>query len=531
MSNVNNLHAMLDTLIDKHKDNEYVYGRLFNYIENLLPVALDNSVSLHKQREERRNQLSANRDEFTNRFLHINNYFYSQQTELFLHYDGLHFVIINEDNIHHQILSTITSEKCLRAWKYKVNKNIIKRIKERSPLNAIPEPSTIQFVINVLCPSIFATRNHAKYFLTIIGECIFNKMGDVNLIDNIYIFPKELKEIMREISNQCYSYLGIANIFSNIKYKYYDHNYSACRLFSIDKINKKKHHVPPIITKYMLDFLCVAAHYCDRYGSADNFLKSCNETKLVEHSLFLTSKTPEDIVDTFIEKSLIICATSTIEFKNMIFLWKRFLDERTIPNIIFYENLKNILKKKFSYDEASDSFNGVTSIFLPLVSQFMKFWEANIYESANEMANEMTNESANEMANESANEMANEITSAYENTLEINEIGILFKQSTNKAINCVLEIIQHFYPDVEIKNNKYILNVKCKLWNKYEEIINSFKNYLVEKNNNEIIIEDISILHEAYEYYCLNNKNKYNILASKNYFEKTVLNIMFKPIS
>ena len=122
-----NLHGLLDALIEKYKSNDYVYGRLVNYIENLLPTALENDTALQKQRKERRNQLSANRDEFTTRFLNKNSYYYSAQTELFLHYDGLHFVIHSEDDIQHQILTTISSERCLRDWKYKVNKNLIKQ--------------------------------------------------------------------------------------------------------------------------------------------------------------------------------------------------------------------------------------------------------------------------------------------------------------------------------------------------------------------------------------------------------------------
>ena len=171
----NKLHTIIDDLIIKHKDNEYVYGRLVNYIENLLPVALHNATEINKQREARRTILSANQDEFTARFLQKNHYFYSPPTELFLHYDGFHFVIRNEDDIYHQILSTISYEKCLLDWRHKVNKNIIKRIKDRSPLKAIPESITIQFVINTLCPSIFKTRNHVKYFLSIVGDCLLKK--------------------------------------------------------------------------------------------------------------------------------------------------------------------------------------------------------------------------------------------------------------------------------------------------------------------------------------------------------------------
>ena len=148
------LHDMLDTLIMEYCDNDYVEWRLCNYIENLLPSALENAEKTHQQREERKQNLTDFRNEFTERFMHKNNYFYSPPKDLFLHYDGTHFVIYKENDIQHQILTTITQEQSLRPWKHKINLNIIKRIKERSPLTAIPESDTIRYVINSLYPSV-----------------------------------------------------------------------------------------------------------------------------------------------------------------------------------------------------------------------------------------------------------------------------------------------------------------------------------------------------------------------------------------
>jgi hypothetical protein len=540
------LHETLAGLITKHKDNEYVYGRLVNYIENLLPVALDNATETNKLREERRIKLSANRDEFTSSFLQKNNYFYSPQTELFLHYDGLHFVLHNEDDIQHQILTTISSEKCLREWKHKVNKNIIKRIKERSPLNAIPESVTIQFVINALCPSIFPTRNQTKYFLTIIGECLAHKTCD-NVPPLIYIFPLPLKEIIREIGNQCYTYFGLPNIFTNIKFKYYDHTYNDCRLLAIERTSgRKKIEIPLIFTKYMLDFLCVAAHYATRYGTADKFLNQCNENKLIEHALFLKKNTPESIVGKFIEKSLTltVCSSSTIDFKNMIFLWKKYLDECGIPNIIFQEALKTFLKAKLVYDETKENFMGVTSIQLPVVSQFIKFWEENIIENEGIIVDGIISDENDE--------------------LEIDEFCALFKQWTNigkSAINdsLIIELIQHFYPDVVIEDNKYILHVKCKLWNKKVEVVNALKLFQTYQqlnaanainsnainsnainsnaiNSNAIISinaansanSNANVIYEVYDFYW--SLHKQNRLVSKRYFEKISIGIIMDDI-
>ena len=63
--NADKLHSIINQLLDKHKSNNYVYGRLIHYIEHSLPAALENATEVHKQREERRCLLSANRDEFT----------------------------------------------------------------------------------------------------------------------------------------------------------------------------------------------------------------------------------------------------------------------------------------------------------------------------------------------------------------------------------------------------------------------------------------------------------------------------------
>jgi hypothetical protein len=529
-----NLHVLLDALIEKYQNNEYVYGRLVNYIENLLPTALENDTALQKQREERRIQLSANRDEFTTRFLKKNSYYYSAQTELFLHYDGLHFVIHSEDDIQHQILTTISSEKCLRDWKHKVNKNIIKRIKDKSPLKAIPESATIQFVINQLCPFIFPTRNHAKYFLTIIGECLSSKNDatenkeleqgaptstttttTTTTNSLIYIIPPALKDIIREIGNQCYTYFGLPNVFTNIKYKYYDHNYKDCRLLYVDRCyGRKKVEVPSLLTKHMLDFLCVAAHYGTRYGSSDAFLNHCTETKLVEHAYFLSKNTAETIVSKFIDKSLTLCASSSVDTKNMIFLWKHFLNDIALPNIIFYESLKTILKHKLKYDEEKDYFTGITSIHLPAVSQFIKFWDETMV-----------------MCNDSNDNEYNE--------LEIDEVCILFKQwspsSYSKVINdvLILDLIQHFYSDIILENNKFIVNVKSTLWDKRKEVIDSFTlfkketNAIINLDTNDAITTKNSISYDTdpYQHYCAQKKNKYNLLVSKEFYEKIVLEL------
>jgi len=508
-----NLQVILNSMIEKYKNNNYIQGRINYYIEQFLPAALENDEVAHTQREIRKQQLTEYRDEFTSCFLHKNKYYYASQTELFLKYDGIHFNIYSEDNIQHQILTTISNEKNLMPWKRKINNNIIKQIKERSPLTAIPESVTIQYVINSIYPSIFLTRNSAKYFLTIIGDCI-NSKTDNNLI---YIISSSIKPILSEIINQCYIYFGITNCLNNIKYKYYEHEYHRCRLININpnlNINlindsgdynydkSKLLNTFHGLIKNILDLLCVSSHYSLRYRSADGFLKQCSETKLVDYSLYLKNNTIESIINNFIEKSLTTCVSSKIDTKNMLFLFKKFLDSKNISNIAFYETLKLIFKSKLNYNEEEDSFMDITSTHLPIVSNFMKFWDSTISDDE------------------------------HDEEIEIDELSTLFKVwlTKNKINNInvnisdgvLIELIRHFYPEVVIEYNKYLKHIKCSLWNKRLEIVNSLYLFKLKCGINEDNFT--KSLYEAYEFYSSNNKHQ--CLSSKRYFEKTATDII-----
>ena len=496
-----NLHHSLTNLIEKYEKNEYVYGRLCNYIEKLLPVALENSVTICKQREERKKQLTSDKDEFTSRFLQKNNYFYSSQSELFLHYNGVHFKAYSEDDIQHQILSTITNEQSLMEWKHKTNTNIIKRIKEKSPLNAIPESATIQFVINSLYPAYFTTRNQVKYFLTIIGDCLNAKHASTL----IYIISSSFKELLREINNQSYSFFGNSTILNNIKFKYYDHNYKDCRLIQFN--NKcKKMCLTPDLLKHMIDLLCVAAHYSQRYGSADGFLQKCTEAKLVDHVLYLNKNTTESIVDKFLERTITAMPTAKLNSKNIIFLWKNYLAEQNIPNIIFYTTLKNILKEKYKYDEETDTYLDITSTQLPVVVKFIKFWETTTI-----------------------------VELEIDSELEVDEMLMLFNQfygKTNNNVNLteslLLELIHHFFPDINVVDNKFIQHVKCNLWDKRMDVINSLELFKLKCSEQE---EELTkSLNDAYQYYMhsMNNSSGSSgiIIVSKRYFERTAVELI-----
>ena len=507
------LHDMVDTLIQKYSTNEYVEGKLIHFIENMLPTALENANNTFSQRSERKQQLTAHKDDFTQRFLQKHKYFYLPHAETFVQYDNLHFSIYSEDDIQHQILSTISLEHSLRVWKHKIKNNIMKQIKESSPLKCTPEEVTVQRVISSLYPAFFETTQQAKYFLTVLGESLQQGLSNVDAADTttivepcIYIISPQLKALVREINNQGYLLFGPLATFTNIKFKHYDHQYKYCRLLYGAKKGTTN---TPFIVKNILDILCVAAYFANRYGSADKFLAQGADPKLSEHALLLSKTTPLGLVQRFVDKTLTSCVGTNIEFKHMLFIWKKFLAENNIPNVLFYEALKQHLKQIYPYDAESDCFLHVTSTYLPVVASFIKFWEYSIVEDDEE-------------------------------ELELCELVGLFKTAAPKSASTttellILDLVRHFYPDTLIVEDKYFVNIKCAFMDKKKPIILAltyFKEQVLQAQAQaqqaqaqqaqaqaqQAQAQAHVTLDDAYEVYVLLNAK--TILLPKRYFEK-----------
>jgi len=107
--------------------------------------------------------------------------------------------------------------------------------------------------------------------------------------------------------------------------------------------------------------------------------------------------------------------------------------------------------------------------------------------------------------------------------LEINELYELFKKifpTTTISEKDVLKLMTHFFTDISIIENKYILNVSSSilLWNKNVNIMESLDVY---KNKSSEISSIISFsdLYQNYINYC---HEKHFLIANKKYFEKYV---------
>jgi hypothetical protein len=482
----------IEKYYEQYKNNDYMLQRIYNHIVINLQNTLDNECKNYEKRVNLNTYLSEEQQVFMQVFLSKNNYYYLSNNGFFYEYNGEDYFIVKEDEIIHKLLSTISKDRVLLQWKHKTKMNILKQIKERNLFSSIPETNTIQNVLNVLYPSIFQSKSYAKYFLTIVGDNILKKHN--NLL--FFVTPK-MKQLLNELEYVASSSIGNDKTSSKFITKYHEnHSFDNCRLIKINE-NFSNDYWREILKKIGLNLLCVAAHYSNRYENSDNFLNMKSDDDVSNYALTLKNTTNYDLVNKFVYEYLDKTDYKyKIEWKNMHFIWKLFISNIQIPNVIFSTTLKNLLAEKFTYDKETDSFIGVISKHIPYYEHFIKFWDST---------------------------MSTCTSTDFENEFEIDEICSLFKMwRGGKNIwseEVILKVIKHFFPNIDISEDKFILNVTSNLWDKIVDINNSLpyiKNIIKNNHTSSLISFDDIYMH--YQQYC--SLNTITFVVSKRYFEK-----------
>jgi len=521
----NNFNPIVDLteLYNKYKDSPYMINRLQTFITNL-PTLLDSENKKYEERVSRMNELTIEQDNFFKVYLSKHQYFYMPYNNIYYEYDGKTYRIIKDDDIHHHLLSTITDEGKLMAWKHKTKQTIIKQIKERSLFKSVPETYTIQNVLGFL-QTIFESRTEAKYFLTVIGDCILKK----NTGQQMYFINSNIKKLILLVDSIAYVTTG-NSIMNNFISKYHDsHDITNYRLIKTNENSLSHDLIKDALNKIGIDLLCIAAHYSERYINSDNYLLTKADENMKQYTLFFSQNNIDAIVDKFIKQCINVKQSSetniynTLSWKNMHYIWKQYLSSINVPNMIYTSNLKDILKSKLAFTEIGDdsinkelTFINVTSKYLPTVSSFMAFWNAHISIIVTDnITNNVTN---------------NVIDDEY----EIDEIATLYKMSEFKNVSIsdkdIIKMIHHYFsPQVEVIDNKYITNISCNLWSKHDDVLKFLDVYKGNVNNikkkNDLISFDE--LYKSYKSFCqakqLVDKDKRLLpIVSKQFFEKFV---------
>ena len=514
------INDAVSALYEKYKDDPFMSAKTESFICQQLPIVLENIEKNHIEQVQRITELNAEQDTFIQGFLESNRYFYAPPTDNFFYYDGTNYLNVTEDEILHNVLTSISRDRTLMSWKYKTKSAIMKRIKENAIFVCIPESATIQSVLNSLYPATFATKTEAKYFLTVLGDNMLKKteersVGSGGASDPlIHLLNPSAKTFINGLNAISQMWFGV-NLNQTFKYKYHvDHAYSQMRIlhssgnaFLLNGLNG-------------LNLLCVACHYSNRYYSSDNYLvKYSNDIGLTDTTFFLKNSTPESLAAMFVNE-YIVSSSSTVgshgtlgtvgshgtleqvSWKNMMYLWKHFLESRRLSSVIAQTKLRNtlIILLDQHYLEDDDCFVGISSKYLPTINKFLQFWEENM------------------MYDETEPE------------IEIGEIATLFRQNTNTSISetQIVNILSHFFPDLEIDQGKYIYRMRSKLWDKQVDIMMAMEN-LRDKTGS------IGSVYDSYVHYCnyvggtttTDKKRRSSsgslivpMLVSKQYFEK-----------
>ena len=512
----------LDELTNRYENDSYMMGRLQTYLANL-PNWLDNENKKHKERISRFNELSMEQQNFFMIFLSQHPYYYMPYNNIYYEYDGKTYKVISEDDIYYKLLSTITEEGKLMPWKYKTKQCIIKQIRDRLLIKSTPETATIQEVIAYLL-TIFETKIEVKYFLTIIGDCIFKKNSDMGLL---YFITSNIKKLVSTIDTISYVTTG-NSIMSNFILKYHEnHDLTKYRLLRTNNQDISYDITKDVLNKIGINLICVACHYSDRYGSADKYLiTKTTDQSFMSYVYYLSNNSLTNIITDFITKCLEPTADNTTEYniswKNMYYIWKCFLSDVGIPSIIYSEKLKNILKDKIPHTLSNGdiTFINITSQYLPSVKCFLTFWERYIVVTNNQNMDD---------------------------EYEIDELLSMFKSSDSKNLNTniteniFIKMISHFYPNTEIIDNKYVLGIQCTLWDKTIDIDNALELYKencinINKNKNKgeissslLMSSELLIsIDEIYDKYKNYNQSKNivnktrSLVVSKQFFEKYI---------
>ena len=313
---------------------------------------------------------------------------------------------------------------------------------------------------------------------------------------------------------------------NNFISKYHDtHNLSSYRLIktSSNEAGLSSDLIKDMLNKIGIDLLCVAAHYSDRYINSDNFLQNKSDETNKQYSQFFVNNTIDKIATDFIKQCLDLSTNATsnsLTWKNMHYIWKQYLSSINIPNMLYTNGLKELLKGKLLCSANSETstnndpiFLNVTSKYLPSVSSFLTFWEKHITILDN--------------------------NASFDDEYEVDEILTLYKSSEFKNVAIsdkdIIKMINHYYsPQVEVIDNKYITNIRCNLWIKHEHIrvhLETFKatqkmsTTSINNNSNKELIS-FDELYKSYKSYCIAKHivdKQVSPIVSKQFFEKFLL--------
>ncbi len=349
----------------------------------------------------------------------------------------------------------------------------------------------------------------------------------------MFFVNSNTKKLVSFIDSIAYITTGNTIINNFISKHHETHNLMSYRLIKTNNNVISSEILKEILNKIGIDLLCVAAHYSDRYSNSDNYL-NMNLSIESDATLFFTKNNVNTIIDNFLVQCIEPITTNelidsvskyNLTWKNMHYIWKQYLSSINVPNMLYANNLKILLKEQLSFDETNNLdiiFTNVTSKFLPAVSSFLSFWENHVTIIEHDLTlDSVTFDNEYEI---------DEIVSMYKNYLKANDANCNSNACSDDEI--IKIIVHYFSPSVEVIERKYITNIKCNMWSKQDDIMKMLDDYkktqIQNQTQNHVLEELISFddLYHAYRSYCRATvivEKTGCLIVSKQFFEKYLL--------
>ena len=479
---INNIKHGVDQLCNKFESNEDALNILNQYISNNVVAYMNKYESIQKEIEE-----------YIIKFLYDEGekYYYIKNSDTFIEYKNFDYTIINEDVLWHEIYSDCLNNEKLNEYNELIKDTIISKIKEKDICNVIPESNTIQKIINFFTPLFCKSKEDVKYFLSVLGDIYF--WGKHNSNDLIYYYvPEYSRPLIEYILNSFYMFF---NFDLSIKFKYKWNRAIPYDKSRIIKFKQRIFHNPNtnfwthFLNENILNIIMTGIHYSARYCNGDNYASKQSNLRYI---FYLKDNNEDKIVDEFKKTMIIDDKNKTLSIKDIYFLWKLFLDQKSLPLI---------MSKQEFLGKMGDLTN-MNSQYLEPARYFTEFWRTCI---------ECYDDNDDEL------EMS-ELTELYTIWLKDDKDKIVKQDEYHLE-----ELIKYFYPDVSIYDRKYIKHITCNMWNKKQDIQLALENKFDRSLKNNVT------KLEAFRAYCgYADANNFINIASKNYFKKYIIQIIPK---
>jgi len=472
---MNELLENVKKLYTQYESDEEGLTRLTTYVMQ----DINDMMEMYEEEKKEKKEIEDKIVDYISTFFYKNaNKYYScvvrDKQKIYIKYDGCNFEVCNKDHIWHEIITDLNPHKypLLSKFKHDIAKRALNQVLGNDVFNCIPESPTIQKIIEFFNPLFLKTKEDVKYFLCAIGDSVCKINNDI-----LYYVSELSREFLTELNVYYGDYFG-EELMKQFKFRYRGYPYIKSRLIKFKRSIKNISYWNTFVKNNFFNILIVGIHYSSRYGGSEKYIQK-QHREIQNRILYLKGKSHEDVLNEFQKDFLKESEGGNLTQDEYYFLWKIFCESKNMPLIIYKQEFLNKIS----------NYPNMTSDYLIGIRHFRTFWKETIVVDKN-------------------------------GEYEISELNELFTIWLNgNKVNTVneyqlLDIIKHFFPEVSFYG-KNLLNIRCNLWNKCEDIqkcLNNSKEKLKEKDHNML---------EIYKLYCIYaGQHDFTNIVSKKFFEK-----------